>query len=666
MNLLEAFRALDALNEDTFSVSQDGIAKLADFQQTDDLVDEVKVIDPDAENEDDLQDSYVGKVILDCCVCHSKLYKDKDEVTLNDEGTLANVDEECPFCYTVDGFKVVGEVTAFSDESSEDEDTDEEESTAKLTESRLLESPVATLERPMSSIGGTLSSVMTSHKDELASVYDKPSAISFLDSIEPEVRNKGYLSTVRDKIRKLPSSRVSQFLYNIILKGDGMGAQLECKSTDLDELLDVGVSLDASGSSVGFLKGTAGKVMNSSLEKEQIDELLDANISLDASGSSVGFLGGSGGSVINSSLSKPVEEGIFGIGKKKDNKKGSGTFKVVDGKHKNTIKGGFKTKDDAYDWIENNKEPDEYSKYSVLAESNYVKEGAFNGGQAEGGFRDTGKRAGGAKKTWDDALDGKATKSVKAKELKPGMTTSTGKVTKVSNLGWVNGRESVEVSYGGTGAQGSHASDVVPADKEYKVLDESKSIKEAVNNVNVETDDSVVNVSTDENGKVTVTTEPNSTSDEAEEVISPVSDETQQQIEGNTSEESVEADMEEFDEESFDELGESYLKRVYENVASYKTTSVSANSTKMVVEGVIRFTSGNQKKTSFIFESKDCTRSGKFRLIGENAQLTKGNKSFTLSGRIAGKKFITESLDYNYRSKDDQGRSAHICGTCRK
>jgi hypothetical protein len=102
-----------------------------------------------------------------------------------------------------------------------------------------------------------------------------------------------------------------------------------------------------------------------------------------------------------------------------------------------------------------------------------ITEGAMNGGYAENGSLDTGKRAGGAKKVWKDALDGKKTKTVKAKDLKPGMITSTGEVKKVTSVGWMNGEPSVEVSYGGIGAQGSHASDVVSADRDYEVLDES-------------------------------------------------------------------------------------------------------------------------------------------------------------------------------------------------
>lgn len=105
-----------------------------------------------------------------------------------------------------------------------------------------------------------------------------------------------------------------------------------------------------------------------------------------------------------------------------------------------------------------------------------ITEGAMNGGQAEGGFLDTGKRPGGSTKgsgTNFKALDGKKTKKVLAKDLKPGMVTDTGTVQKVTDIGWMNGQPSVEVSYGGIGNRGSYASDVVAKDREYEVLDES-------------------------------------------------------------------------------------------------------------------------------------------------------------------------------------------------
>ena len=122
MQMLEAFRALNALNEDVFSMDADGVEKLSTFMSDDLEDDTIDIIDPEAETEADLQDNYIGKVILDCCVCHSKLYKNKEEVVLSDTEDLANVGEECPYCFTPDGFKVVGEVAAFNAEAEEEEE----------------------------------------------------------------------------------------------------------------------------------------------------------------------------------------------------------------------------------------------------------------------------------------------------------------------------------------------------------------------------------------------------------------------------------------------------------------------------------------------------------------------------------------------------------------
>ena len=391
MNLIEAFKALDALNEDTFSVSDDGIEKLAKFRDDDDYKDEIKIIDTHAETEDDLEDSYVGKVILDCCVCHSKLYKDKEEIEIDEEENLVNVGEECPFCYTSDGFKVVGEVAEFKS-SDDEEETEVSEETA-----------------------------------------------------------------------------------------------------DEDE----------------------------------------------------------------------IDEGLFS---KKKKQKATGTFKVVDGKHRFTVQGGFKSKDEAHDWIRDNKEPQEYSLYSVVEES----------------------------------------------------------------------------------------------------------LKESVNNVNVETDDSVVNVSTEDNGKVTVTTEPKdeTASEAGDEVIVPVTDETESEIMNNEpeveDENSIDVEMDEFDEESFDELGESYLKETYDNVVSYKTRNVSSNGDSVIIEGIVEFESGVKKSTNFIFEAKDCTKSGTYRLVGCNKNLTESAKPFTISGKMDSGKFITESFSYNYKVTGDNGETSRVYGIKRR
>lgn len=114
--LTEAFRELEMLDEDVFDADDKGIEELDDFlsdsEESEDFVD---IVDSDADTEDELQDNYVGKVILQCCVCHTMNYKDKADVKIDKASELANVDEECPFCFTTDGFTIVGEVAPFSD-----------------------------------------------------------------------------------------------------------------------------------------------------------------------------------------------------------------------------------------------------------------------------------------------------------------------------------------------------------------------------------------------------------------------------------------------------------------------------------------------------------------------------------------------------------------------
>lgn len=205
-------------------------------------------------------------------------------------------------------------------------------------------------------------------------------------------------------------------------------------------------------------------------------------------------------------------------------------------------------------------------------------------------------------------------------------------------------------------------------------------LDEDFKDVSITTDDSHMTMTSDDDGKVTVTTEPirDEFEDDFEfeddmvggdEMIAPVDDETAAEIEGTSDEipedesEDIDIDIDEFDDEGFDELGESYLKKVYENVNSFKTTKVKERGNKLQLEGIIGFKSGSKKKTSFLFEAKDINSKGKIRFIGENKEITRGKKSFTVSGKMMGKKFMCESLNYNYRAKDETGKSTRLYGT---
>lgn len=408
VNLSEAFKQLEILNEENFELDNNqDINELKSFLDNDSKVELLDIIDPEAETEEELEDSYIGKVILDCCVCHSKIYKDATEVNIDDETQLANVGEECPYCYTNDGYKIIGQVAPFVPEDD-----------VKIS---------------------------IEDKEDI----EEPKADDTLD-------NKKITESVKKKNKLKESYDVGDHIKIINMEGEPQYAGKEGVVDYIDD--------------IGQLHGTWG---GCALIPD-VDEFTKVN---------------------NESLEK-VE---------------------------------LETED---------------QKIKI--------------------------------------------------ETQP--------------------------------------KDPVPG-------------AEMVAPISPDTQDTIEN------------------SDELEEPsFEDNTEETDEPLE-NADQEDVNFDVDDFDEGTFNELGESYLTKVYDNVKGFKTTSVSERNNKLVVEGIINFNSGKQKTTSFIFEAKDATRSGKVRFKGLNEQISRGKKSFTLTGNIKNKKFISESLNYNYRGKDNKGSSARVYGT---
>lgn len=202
----------------------------------------------------------------------------------------------------------------------------------------------------------------------------------------------------------------------------------------------------------------------------------------------------------------------------------------------------------------------------------------------------------------------------------------------------------------------------------------SQPISEDFKEVSITTDDQHLEMMSDESGKVTVVTEPVATeASVSDEGISPLTAETESEILANNGMEDVpldtssedtdtEADdseeisVDELDETSFDELGESYLKEVYDNVAKFKTVDVSADAQGMIVEGIITFNSGARRRTRFMFEALDMNQKGQVRFKGTNSHLTESADAYSLVGRITDKKFVAESLKYNYSTEGNTVR----------
>lgn len=129
--LFEAFKELDCLNENTFSMTKDGVEDLDSFMSNSDEQ-AISIIDPEANTIDELKDNYIGNVILECCVCHSKIYKKPEDVVIDEDSSLANIEEECPYCSTVDGYKVIGQVAPFKPEADVEVDTNDDSAEVEI------------------------------------------------------------------------------------------------------------------------------------------------------------------------------------------------------------------------------------------------------------------------------------------------------------------------------------------------------------------------------------------------------------------------------------------------------------------------------------------------------------------------------------------------------
>ena len=126
MDLFEAFVNLDRLNEQDFDTDKEGIEELSDFFADDNTDDAIEIIDPNIEEDGDIADSYVGKIVIQCDTCNSLIYKDADEIIWDDASDLVNVDEECPVCKAMNGFIVIGQIQEYQKDEEEDiEDEDE-------------------------------------------------------------------------------------------------------------------------------------------------------------------------------------------------------------------------------------------------------------------------------------------------------------------------------------------------------------------------------------------------------------------------------------------------------------------------------------------------------------------------------------------------------------
>jgi hypothetical protein len=146
--------------------------------------------------------------------------------------------------------------------------------------------------------------------------------------------------------------------------------------------------------------------------------------------------------------------------------------------------------------------------------------------------------------------------------------------------------------------------------------------------------------------------EANEPEEEGEEEVETEEGETESEgAEEETAEEGTEEEVGEFDEESFDNMGESYMRKIYSNVKSYHTTSVADTGSELILEGYITFQSGAKRKTSFVLKDKGTNKFNKRIFEGYNKTFSNSSKAFRITGAMDNGRYYPKTFKYNYKTK---------------
>ena len=127
-SLHESFKRVDkteALMEEYYKISNTRDLEDAKEEREDEIAKAKlakieKIVDLDAESPEDLQPSYVGKMIIQCPQCMTLFYKDpSDVVHSEDDPETVNVGEKCQHCGNEEGYSIIGKVGEVTPEEAE-------------------------------------------------------------------------------------------------------------------------------------------------------------------------------------------------------------------------------------------------------------------------------------------------------------------------------------------------------------------------------------------------------------------------------------------------------------------------------------------------------------------------------------------------------------------
>ena len=687
--LTEAFQKLRLL-EDDFDLSADRgkIDELKSFVADDIEIPEEEVIDVEAVSEEDLADNYNGKVILECECCHARVYKDIEDVFVDDETQTANVDEECPVCNNTLGYTVIGKIEPF-EKAKEIEVNVEDNDEVETGEGDL-------------------------ELEGLKKVY------------------KGGIKIKEDfdeKSEELPDDDIEEDEGEVLTEAPWVWKD-DDEVEDDDVIMDDGEDDDEDEDGVPFING---KYSPGPLTQEVIDALYESGdwyINDFATEYGLEYLydsmENSGDS--ESGMSITIEESPEADGEWRWDDEFVDTGALINTLRRYVLIGLEKKYGQKWkDILDSHPEKSWYMDYNNIPEPTVAKDkqemidGAkaiIKAARENGSFEESCKSKEEIKESklqenaWTrlvkafpeleegietcpecgktpcecekveeacskEAKKGSARDKLKAKnpELKEALYKDLG--SGIVEEGETLTEDDLETYW----AENCDTDPVLMEYDDYETWKQDTidnyleqlpdTFKESVE-VSASGEDNVrVNKNDDGSMDINVSsTEPG----EGEEIV-PLEDEEISEIEANepegedeeeieteegeieseggeeeTAEEGNEEEIGEFEEESFDEMGESYMRKVYSNVKSYQTTSAIDTGSGLIIEGYITFKSGAKRKTSFVFTESRKNKYGKVILEGYNKTFSGATKTFKISGALDNGRYYPRSFRYNYKT----------------
>lgn len=704
--LTEAFRELKLLKEETFEGDRWGLDKMERFLSDDKLESGTVGIDPKAKTEDDLQNSYVGKVVFRCPSCGTFVYRDKDEIEFDEDSDLVNVSEECPYCHSVGGFDIIGEVAPYADVAvkvDDEVDGNKEESEEKIE----VEESCGKNKKPIKEFLETVDSFKTwKYKDKTEQGWEvkklyvdrdnnrlhvivyRPKSGDYAVGIgySPDTGdwNQGrydfetfedaekslkddYNVSVYEKVEESVTSRSRDDIDAIADdKKEKAKARFMRKKDDADSDRDYQLKKNGLKESVedNIIRGNP--TITWKVEDEERYNAGEPSSDKNDLAAYAAYLADQAGEKLYAFGGMDDESNtmlldITGDGNLQKYSFVRGRLRLEECDLKESDKPAATSIEDAQKWVDFDMK--RYGRISNRT-NELVKKAGFQIVKDDHGDYEV---VAGHFESLDEARDLTKTPGTIAKLLNDHMDEINQASTSVPAMK-AKLKEIVNNSDLASTEAAKKFNTVMDSKKNVAALlstiatymtgiKSNESLGESFDKVEIETAAE----------KIKVSSEPKEEEvDEEKETIAPLTDETADNIIDTALKDEdkdvVDVDVSEFDTDEIEELGESFLKRVYENVQTFKVTSGKFCENGFLVEGVINFNSGKQLNSTFKFTPAGVTKTGKIKLIGENLSITKRNNAFTLTGKINNGKLLSESLTYNYSAKTADNKAQRVYG----